>query len=203
MFEDKRLHEVPEPWYSEQTRLNRGTPSLSALLLLIACICYFLLFNRISESIVVLFIAIMATLFPIILITKYLVTNRNGTDNWRLLLPYNQLLYETVLEEVPAMFKRLKIKYSSDIFYELYRVKLDKYQKPLAKSYKVRINSPYYLIFQFGLTVYSIENPQPYKFDMAIRNITMRNLEYAKEFQKEVQQMLKSIEYKEFKEVLK
>ena len=199
MFEDKRLHEVPKPWKS-MTRLIGSILLLFGLgFTLTSALLFFFLWDYSDIDWPILLIILSLGLLFLFIGLRAFMDKR---DRWEICLPFNNLLFELVSDRAVDMLAQNKYKFKENEKSTIIGVIMNG-GKPVAKSYRIFLAPDNYFDFEFALTMTSSDNGNNYNFIMIINWITMKNLNAVKIFQGQLQNFLKEIEYKKFKEVQK
>ena len=204
-MEDERLHEIPKPWQSESK--NWRNLGLAFAFIFLALGSLMLIFgdwnDPESEFQLFLFTCCFTSVGLIGTIIAFAAMFDNK-ESWKLILPYNHLLYELVGEKLPVMLKENNYQYVKKPDNLIMDIDYNKEtKKKLARSYRIIFGAPSDIVIEFGLTRTSSKYGYVYSFVLFIRNINTNNLDSATEMRNKVQNMLEEIEYKKFKEVLK
>ena len=156
--------------------------------------------DYITDIVVNTFVASIGFICIIFGILAYL----DKKDHWKVILPYNTLLYNLVDQKVTVMLRQDKIEFSEKRNFILkYVIKDEETEQPVGGAYKIYTDSGEPFDFEYALTVKRIKHSVYYNLQLSIINIKLSNLESAKHFQKKIQNILEAVEYKKFKEVRK
>ncbi len=200
-LENKKLHEVPKPWYSVTKQM--GAMGITFIIAIFSFVIIMAMTFDFSDQIHYL-ILVLFSFIGLIFLVFSLSGFYDQLDNWKLKLPYNHLLFETVSEKSEAMLDEKGYTYFKNGKIDRRSYDRDwKTRKPYAMSYKILTGSEDYIIYEFGLLHIQSDESNSYYFEAGINNIKMNNLEFAKKFQKDVHNMFEEIEYRKFKKVRK
>ena len=202
-LEDERLHETPKPWISTSKRQGLPMILFGAIFLTIMMILVVMMVGSEGSLYYVPF-AILMPLVPCIIIWDGLRKLTDQKDRWSIFLPYNKLLYKMILKNCENIFQEQGYKYELNEKLTISDVIIwERDNTPVGKSYRISTGSDNHIDFEFAMTHTHTKNSNYYGVHLVINNINMENLDFAVEFQREIHNYLRKIEYRKFKEVLK
>lgn len=204
-LESERLHQPPEPWYSEHKYLFKGAIVFNVLVWIITIFIYWydavILDSQFSA--INVFTAFMIVIGALLMYYAYhMSTDHEAT--WCVQLPYNKLLFELLVQKIPEILQDGGFDYDANILINFHGVEINKETKEkLARSYTIGSNFGDELLLEFGLKVEVRDGNRYHSFIMEMDHIQMNNLSVAKNFAHDVKKYLKEIEFDKFERVTK
>ena len=202
-FEDKRLHQPPEPWHSDDQNLAQEALvfNVAIWVFAIGLYCFDVYFMNSRLVILNYFSAFLILLGGMFMYYAY----HKATDQeakWMVDLPYNNLLFEMLAQKMPEILHDEGYDYKANELINFHYVESNQETlEALARSYTIKSKFGQDLIFEFGLTKHRQDNRTSYHFIMVMANVQMENLSTANSFAHDVNKYLKEIEFDKFERV--
>jgi hypothetical protein len=192
-LEDPRLHETEKMWVSTQHQINVGGMGILVILgLVVASMAISFADIPISDF------AIPLTVLGVIgaVVTVYLIyTNTDKKDHWTLYMPYNRKLLALIDSQITEKFDEKGRTYALTERSGFSAIMALGSEVEYSKVYAMRTYDGSTIEIRFGLQVKRNKNGATYLFPMEIRNVRLRNLEFARAVQADLMEMLIGVDF--------
>lgn len=200
-LEDPELHKSPDPWRSKQKDLNKKSMIIIPFLM-IPGILFLIMAIKVPSKIP--YMTYLISFFFIGMGSAFLIgliyTNLDQKDSWFIGLPYNILLFEKLNNEIVLMFDRKGYNFAPKEISGVYVVKDKKTGVKYAQGYGIKTSYDPELEVKLALEIIQGRYSTTYQFPIEISKIRTNNLQHAYQLQKDIQNMLISAKYDQYKE---
>jgi energy-coupling factor transporter transmembrane protein EcfT len=197
-MEDPRLHETAQMWTSEQHNINQGAFVLLVMFIIMGVVLWVIL-SPVGDLLGIVSVIIGVVMaVPLVFIILYLVyTNTDNKDHWILLLPYNRRLFDMLDARVEAKLssKGHTIEYIPYSGYPGWGASPLSGVKGGTKAYRLCRPGGDDIEVRFGLQVVTSKNHTTYRFPLEIRNIQMGNIDFARQVQADLMDVLIGVDF--------
>jgi hypothetical protein len=192
-LEDPRLHETARMWKSAQHQINMGGVGIFVMLIIMCAVMGIVLSDALFPINVFPIAIIVGFGLPVLIYVIY--TNLDKKDHWTLALPFNNSLFEKMETLVEGKIIEKGYTYAAVTYSGISTLSDSNRGMGYARAYAIRAPDDSRIQVRFALQVIRGKNHTTYLFPLEIRDVRMGNIDFARQVQADLMDILMGIDF--------